>query len=108
PDQVGDQLVGGVRMMQSNAGQLDAAEPTRTVQVRPVDVVLDGEGGADARPARRVDLFDDGVNVLGCLFRRDVAGTGGDGEDIEFGIEQRQGDGESTVDAGIADEDDLS
>ena len=66
--------------MQLDAGQFNSAQSTGTVKVGPIDIVSDRKGRTDARPARGVELFDDGVDVLGRLLRGDVAGTGGDGQ----------------------------
>src|SRR5438445_8253379 len=72
--QVADELVAGVGMVELGAGKVDAAKSAGTVQVGAIGIELDGQGRPDARPAWRVDLFDDDVDIAGRLFDADVAG----------------------------------
>src|SRR5437879_5325310 len=97
-----------MRMMQLRARQLDPAQPIGAMQVDAVDVVLDGESSADPWPARRINLFDDGMDVSGCLLGGHVAGTGADGQDVEFRVKQRESQGECAIDTRIADANDLA
>ena len=69
-----EELVAGVRVVQLDAGEVHAAQAVGAVQGAGVHVVLDRQGGAEPRPARRVELLDEDVDVARGLFGGDVAG----------------------------------
>ena len=93
-----------MRVMQLGAGKGHAAKSAGPVQVNAVNVVADRQSGADARPARRIELLDDNVDVARGLFGVHVAGRGGHAEYVNGRIQHRQGQRKGAVDARIRDE----
>ena len=77
------------------------------MQLGAVDVVFDVRGGAQTRPAGRIELFDQDVHIIRGLLGADVAGRGGQAQHFQVRIEKCQGHGKGAVDAGIAHQDDF-
>ena len=82
-------------------GKSTPPRPLAPCSATRVHVVLDRQGGAQARPARRVDLLDENVDVACRLFGGDVAGGGRQADHLQFRIAQGQRSGEGAVDAGV-------
>ena len=97
-----------MRVVQLAQGNVDAAQAAGAVQLRAVDVVLDRQGGAEARPARRVELLDEIWTLRVACSAVTLPAVAARPSTSSLGIEQRQGDGEGAVDAGVGDDDDLA
>ena len=58
-------------------------------------------GEADSRPARRVEVLDNCLDVAAGLPRSDVPAGSRHGDDLQFWLRQRQANGQCVADAGI-------
>src|SRR5256885_1746205 len=67
-------------------------------------ITSSGMSVTGARQARRVEVIDQDMDVLGGPLGRDVAGGGEQSADVEIRVVQGQGDRKGAVDAGIGHE----
>src|SRR5438876_486709 len=105
PYQIDDELVAGMGMMQLGTGEVHAAQAAGAVQARSIQFVFDWEGRSEARPARRIKLFDEDVDILGRLIGIDVASRRRQAGHVDVRIQKRQGDGEGAVDTRVRQQD---
>ena len=99
---LGEEFVGGKLVMELGTGKIHSPQPIGTVQAGGIAVVLDRQGGAKTRPARRIHLLDHRLHIAGRLFGGHIPRRRCDSQQIDIGIEQGQGNGEGAIDAGIS------
>ena len=89
-DMVADDLFRGVDVLPFGQGQIDAAHAVWSIEPPSFgwQPAIGVGGGADARPARRIERLDNGLHIARGLGGAAVAGDGRDGHHVQMWIEQ--------------------
>ena len=92
-----------------HSGQVEVAETVTAVEV-PGNLDRVGVGRRRPEPGEtgRIEERDEGLHVRRRLRGGHASPRGGDGEDVEAGVEQRQRQGHGIVDPGVDVEDQLA
>ena len=90
PDLVRKNFFRQVAMLQLGDGKTGVSQAVGAIEFRGMDrqSVVGQRGHAQARPARRVELFDNRLHVARRLVGHHVAAGGGDGDDFPLGLER--------------------